>query len=250
MAVIAYAIQVYCDFSGYTDMALGAAHMLGYKLAPNFNLPFLAANIADFWRRWHISLSSWLRDYVFIPLGGSRGSERPWRRRWLTGRNLLITMSLGGLWHGACWTLVAFGAIHGIYLIIHRGFRSWCAHLPRLSALLQSLPGTVLRIAMTFTCFCLSLIVFRSTTFAIAGTMFKHLFTNPVGLKGPPLHPIGFNVTVALVAICHLLALCGPWKKVVARLPAPMVGFGYATVLILALLLAPSSGKAFIYFQF
>src|ERR1019366_2012040 len=96
-AVMAYALQIYCDFSGYTDMALGAAHMLGYKLAPNFNMPYLAVNISEFWRRWHISLSTWLRDYLFIPLGGSRAGE------WQTARNLMITMRLGGLWHGASW---------------------------------------------------------------------------------------------------------------------------------------------------
>src|SRR5205085_5535272 len=90
-ASLAYALQIYCDFSGYTDMALGAAHMLGYKLAKNFNMPYLATNVAEFWHRWHISLSSWLRDYLFIPLGGSRGNS------WQTCRNLIITMTLGGL---------------------------------------------------------------------------------------------------------------------------------------------------------
>ncbi len=95
MAVFAYALQVYCDFSGYSDMALGTAHMLGYKLTKNFDMPYLSANIAEFWNRWHISLSFWLRDYLFIPLGGSRGGNGK------TNRNLLITMTACGLWHGA-----------------------------------------------------------------------------------------------------------------------------------------------------
>ena len=95
LAALAYSLQIYCDFSGYTDMALGSAHMLGYKLSINFNMPYLAANVSEFWHRWHISLSTWLRDYLFIPLGGSRGGE------WRTVRNLMITMTLGGLWHGA-----------------------------------------------------------------------------------------------------------------------------------------------------
>src|SRR2546421_7653302 len=103
VATAAYALQIYCDFSGYSDMALGAAHMLGYKLAQNFNLPYLSANVSEFWRRWHISLSSWLRDYLYIPLGGGRGG------RALVYRNLLLTMTLGGLWHGASWTFVAWG---------------------------------------------------------------------------------------------------------------------------------------------
>jgi alginate O-acetyltransferase complex protein AlgI len=117
MAVLAYALQIYGDFSGYTDMAIGSAHMLGYKLAQNFNMPYLARNISEFWRRWHISLSTWLRDYLFIPLGGSRAGG------WLTSRNLLITMTLGGLWHGASWTFVIWGAVHGLLLVGHRLIR-------------------------------------------------------------------------------------------------------------------------------
>src|SRR5437763_13647772 len=101
-------------------MAIGLAHTLGFKLAPNFNMPYLATNVQEFWHRWHISLSSWLRDYLFIPLGGSRGSNRQ------TNRNLLLTMTLGGLWHGANWTFVIWGLLHGLLLIVHRSFRSFC----------------------------------------------------------------------------------------------------------------------------
>src|SRR6202023_3523817 len=128
--------QVYCDFSGYSDLALGTAHMLGYKLARNFNMPYLSSNIAEFWRRWHISLSSWLRDYLFIPLGGSRGST------WKICRNLMITMTLGGLWHGASWTFVAWGVLHGLYLIVQRRFAVFAGCRPRVDAALQSCPGT------------------------------------------------------------------------------------------------------------
>src|SRR5205823_8430177 len=126
LAVLAYALQIYCDFSGYTDMALGTAHLLGYKLAKNFDMPYLAVNVSEFWRRWHISLSSWLRDYLFIPLGGSRGTERQ------TCRNLLVTMALGGLWHGANWTFVVWGILHGLLLIVHRTFQGICRQHPRL----------------------------------------------------------------------------------------------------------------------
>ena len=100
-------MQIYCDFSGYSDMALGSAHLLGYELTLNFNMPYLRRHRREFWRRWHISLSTWLRDYLFIPLGGSRGG------RWQTYRNLMITMPLGGLWHGAGWTFVVWGVLHG-----------------------------------------------------------------------------------------------------------------------------------------
>src|SRR5262249_14504842 len=130
IAAVAYALQVYCDFSGYTDMALGLAQLFGYHLAVNFRLPFLAVNVSDFWRRWHISLSTWIRDYLYIPLGGSR------RGRWVTCRNLLLTMGLAGLWHGANWNYVLFGLLQGTMLAAHAAFRSWCVGRPRLVAVL------------------------------------------------------------------------------------------------------------------
>jgi alginate O-acetyltransferase complex protein AlgI len=243
MAALAYALQVYCDFSGYTDMALGTAHMLGYKLAPNFNMPFLAANVAEFWRRWHISLSSWIRDYLFIPLGGSRGGA------WQTGRNLLVTMSLAGLWHGASWPFVVFGLLQGWMLIIHRAFRSFCGARPVLSRLLQTSAGTAVRIAFTFVCFVCSLTVFRSNTVAAGFDMVGRMLTARPG-PGLLLEPVGLWLTVAVVALCHALAQRDLWRRWSALLPAPVRGLAYGGVLTLALLLAPDAGKAFIYFQF
>ena len=115
-ATYAFAYQIYCDFSGYTDIARGLAKLMGIELMKNFDMPFLAASPAEFWRRWHISLSTWLRDYLYIPLGGNRGSEL------FTYRNLFLTMLLGGLWHGAAWHFVAWGLYHGLLLIIYRRF--------------------------------------------------------------------------------------------------------------------------------
>lgn len=109
-----FAIQIYCDFSGYTDIARGSSKLLGFNLMVNFRQPYFATNITDFWRRWHISLSSWLRDYLYIPLGGNRGSKL------FNYRNLMLTMLLGGLWHGAAWTFVVWGGLHGTYLIVHK----------------------------------------------------------------------------------------------------------------------------------
>jgi D-alanyl-lipoteichoic acid acyltransferase DltB (MBOAT superfamily) len=106
-AVYGYAVQIYADFSGYTDIAIGVALLLGFRFPENFNAPYTAESLQDFWRRWHITLSNWLRDYVYIPLGGNRGS------RWETARNIFLTMLIGGLWHGAAWTFVAWGALHG-----------------------------------------------------------------------------------------------------------------------------------------
>ncbi len=114
IAVYAYAVQIYCDFAGYTDMARGTARLLGFDIMLNFNLPYFAKNPSDFWRRWHISLSTWLRDYLYIPLGGNRHGT------WQTCRNLMLTMVLGGLWHGAAWTFVLWGAFHGSLLVIYR----------------------------------------------------------------------------------------------------------------------------------
>ena len=242
-AVIGYALQIYCDFSGYTDMALGCAHMLGYKLAMNFNLPYIARNISEFWRRWHISLSSWLRDYLFIPLGGSRGTA------WLVCRNLMITMTLGGLWHGANWTFVAWGVMHGALLVAHRGVRALCDARPRLDAVLRSLPGTVLGSGLTFLCVILGWVFFRATTFGAAMEVLKRLFVHHVG-QGSPLPSVGVWYTALVVAICHYVAARGWWKWWKLRLPAPVLGFGYSTVLTLSLVLAPATGKTFIYFQF
>lgn len=114
VAAICYAGQIYCDFSGYSDMAVAVSRLLGYELCDNFAFPYLSASITDFWRRWHISLSSWLRDYLYISLGGNRGSKL------FTYRNLMLTMVLGGLWHGASWTFVVWGAMHGAALVLHR----------------------------------------------------------------------------------------------------------------------------------
>ena len=111
---ILFSLQIYCDFSGYSNMARGMSRLLGIRLVENFKTPYLAANISEFWRRWHISLSQWLRDYLYIPIGGSRHGELR------THRNLIFTMLLGGLWHGAAWTFVVWGLLNGLYLIVHR----------------------------------------------------------------------------------------------------------------------------------
>ena len=157
IAVFFYAVQIYCDFSGYTDMAIAAAGLLGYQLRPNFAHPYLASNLIDFWRRWHISLSSWLRDYLYIPLGGNHGGFL------YQSRNVFITMVLGGLWHGASWTFVAWGALHGAGLIACRVWFRLTGR-PDTGATTYSLFGN----ALTFVWVCLAWIFFRSTSFQAA----------------------------------------------------------------------------------
>jgi alginate O-acetyltransferase complex protein AlgI len=242
-ALVAYAVQIYGDFSGYSDMALGTAHLLGYHLAPNFDMPYLARNISEFWRRWHISLSSWLRDYLFIPLGGSRGGA------WMTARNLLITMTLGGLWHGASWNFVLWGVLHGLLLVGHRLFRGFCEGRARLATILESAPGTVLRVGATALSVCLCWVLFRAQTFPQAAAFLRRLVT-PGGHLGLPMPATGFVLAIGLLALGHTLAQGRLWQKVADRLPAPALGFSYAVTLTFALLLAPPSGKTFIYFQF
>ncbi len=243
LAVLAYALQIYCDFSGYTDMALGAAHVLGYKLAQNFNMPYLATSVADFWHRWHISLSTWLRDYLFIPLGGSRGT------RLQTCRNLLLTMTLGGLWHGAAWTFVFWGLLHGLFLIVHRSFQGCCRTWPFAFRWLETLPGTGLRIAMTFLAVCVGWVFFRATTFATALTILQRLVVPCTGLSSPiPYYSLA--VLGGVIGFACLVVRSGIWKRLAFRLPGPAWGISYAVLFTLAQILTPEDARVFIYFQF
>jgi alginate O-acetyltransferase complex protein AlgI len=249
LAVFAYALQIYGDFSGYTDMAIGSAHLLGFKLAPNFNMPYLARNIADFWRRWHISLSTWIRDYLFIPLGGSRGTN------WQVCRTMLITMTLAGLWHGASWGFVAFGVLHGLLLIGHRQFRDFAQARQRLEQWLHSTLGSICSVALTFCCVSFVWILFRAPTFEVAGQVVRAMFIPNANPAPSPVHMVGLPLTYALLGMCHWVGLQGWFKRIwLSRvgtpLPAPATGFAYAALLSLTLTFAPASGKAFIYFQF
>jgi alginate O-acetyltransferase complex protein AlgI len=243
MATLAYTLQIYCDFSGYTDMALGSAHALGYKLAMNFNMPYVASSIAEFWHRWHISLSTWLRDYLFIPLGGSRGTLAQ------TRRNLLLTMTLGGLWHGASWTFVIWGVYHGLLLIGHKLFQGACKPRPWLDAAFQSWPGTVVRWGLTMLCVMVGWVLFRAETLTAATTLLQQMFLPHAGAAAP-LPGFSLWCLLVLMAACHVIGHYRVWDRLALRMPAPALGMGYATTLTLALLLAPASGKAFIYFQF
>ncbi len=243
MAVIAYALQIYCDFSGYTDMALGSAHLLGYKLAKNFDLPYLAANVAEFWHRWHISLSTWLRDYLFIPLGGSRG------KTWRTCLNLMITMTLGGLWHGAAWTFVLWGVLHGLLLVGHRGFRAFCDGRPLLSRAFRTPPGTLLRVTVTFLCVCVCWVFFRSTTIGGAVEVLRRLVSASPG-QAAPLRYDSLLTLGIVVLLCHAVVRSGVWRRFAFRVPAPIWGVTYGVLVTLAMVLAPETGNVFIYFQF
>ncbi len=245
LALLAFTLQVYSDISGYSDMALGLAHALGYKLTINFDMPYVATSIADYWRRDHISLSTWLRDYLFIPLGGSRGSA------WLTCRNLMITFTLGGLWHGASWNFVLWGILHGFYLSVHRAFRFYCQSRPRLDAWMQTTAGIALRRILTFFCVYQGFVLFRAVTFPDATAMLHRLW---VWGKGPlVVHPYGYGFFWTIVAgffLAHVAGYYRWWDRLSVRLPAPAVSCAYVLVLLVCMVLAPIMDKPFIYFQF
>jgi alginate O-acetyltransferase complex protein AlgI len=236
LAVLAYSAQIYLDFSGYSDMAVGLAHALGFRLPMNFNMPYLAGNVTEFWRRWHISLSSWLRDYLFIPLGGSRGST------WQTCRNLMLTMLLGGLWHGASWTFVAWGALHGLLLTGHKLLPAW-----RWRASPAFRP---IAVATTFLSVCIGWVFFRAQTFGDAATILRHLFWPADGLTLATAQCLTVSLVLAAVVLGHLIGTLGELRIRERRLPAFVVAGALAALLLCVLLLAPEDGKAFIYFQF
>ncbi len=242
LAVMAYSLRIYADFSGYSDMAIGLAHLLGFRLNKNFDMPYLSTNVGEFWKRWHISLSSWLRDYVYIPLGGNRGSG------WATNRNLMLTMALGGLWHGASWSYVIWGALHGALLIGHRQFQAWCQFKPKLTAALESTLGTMLRMSVTFATISFAWIFFRpdiAGAWRVLDRMFVHSSGKPLDLNNRSLW-----YTALFVLACHALVQQGIWQRIWAKAPPMAMGLGYATCVTLAMLLAPLSGKTFIYFTF
>jgi alginate O-acetyltransferase complex protein AlgI len=242
MAVIAFTIRVYCDFSGYSDIALGCAHLLGYKLTVNFRMPYVSANIAEFWRRWHISLSNWLRDYIFIPLGGSRGSF------WFTSRNLIITFGLAGLWHGATWCWLVWGLVHAFMLIVHRAFRQFAEARPTLQWALETRAGTVVRILVTLFFVTLSM-VFAQPSLTAAVSVLKKMFVVEAGV-GLPMDQNRLWWTVYVVVAAHLVVFLGIWKWLWRRTPGPVLGAACALLFVASQVLSPDTTNAFMYFQF
>ncbi len=243
LGTVAYLIQIYCDFSGYSDLALGTAHLLGYRLAWNFDLPYLSANVGEFWRRWHMSLGSWLRDYLFFPLGGSRGGA------WRTAGNYFVVMTVCGLWHGAAWPFICFGMIHGTWLALHRAARAGISWAPRLDAALRTAPGTIARVAAFLVPYTLTLVVFRSSSLTAGANMFAGMFAGRAGLP-LPLAAVSLYVLTAVVIAGHIVAANPRWPCLAEALPSPVRGLGYAAAVTAALLLAPDAGQAFVYFQF
>ncbi len=229
-----FGAQIYCDFSGYSDMALGIAGLLGYQLCVNFRHPYLATSIREFWHRWHISLSTWLRDYLYIPLGGGKGST------FQTYRNLFLTMVLGGLWHGAAFTFVVWGALHGLALMIHRQWSAAVEGRWRLPPLVAW--------ALTGIWVCLTWIYFRAADLGSATTITRaFLFGDSSGTES--LSPRLFGLIAGLLGV-HFLAHRELVQRRLHALPAPVFAFGLGVSAATIAWLYPASFEPFIYFQF
>ena len=239
----AFALQIYGDFAGYSDMARGISQLFGIELNVNFRFPYTVTNPREFWRHWHISLSTWLRDYLYKPLGGSRGG------RWATNRNLLITMVLGGLWHGAAWSFVLWGAYQGVWLIAHRGYEAWRGVRTRTSraATIGAAIGAWL-VALHLICY--GWLLFRARSFEQIRAMTWALLTDwRISLEVAPevWTLIGFGLPLVLL---HAFEW---WKDdllAVPRLPLVPRYAVYGALFYLILLFGSFGGAQFIYFQF
>ena len=241
-AIWGYAVQIYADFSGYTDIAIGLALLMGFRFPVNFRRPYTAIDLQDFWRRWHITLSFWLRDYLYIPLGGNRGTERR------ISFNIMVTMVLGGLWHGASWTFVIWGAYHGVGQVIGRRRRA-----ARVAAGLPAEPVGRARVAwarfVTFQVVCLGWLFFRADTLGDAFAMLGRLVT---GWGASPLvTPLAALAIVSGIASQYLP---DDWLNVVQKGFAdrrPLVQGGILGLVLLAITtLGPQGMAPFIYYRF
>jgi alginate O-acetyltransferase complex protein AlgI len=231
LAAYAYAAQIYCDFSGYTDIAIGVALLMGFVFPQNFNSPYRSTSFRDFWRRWHMTLSRFLRDFLYIPLGGNRGGK------WKTARNLMITMTLGGLWHGAAWGFILWGALHGTCLVIERMLSG------RVNA------PAVVRWAIVFNVVVFGWILFRAENLDLVVTFLSQL---TVPGEATLWTPVTVGAVVAVIGFQLLPP--DPLEQLrlrVAALPSYALGFGLAAVVALVGATVPSEGvPPFIYFQF
>ena len=245
IGVFFYAFQIYCDFSGYSDIAIGLARMLGFDFGVNFDTPYFSKSFSEFWTRWHISLSSWLRDYLYIPLGGNRGGTLK------TYRNLSLTMLLGGLWHGASWNFVVWGALHGLYLVVQRLLGpSYGRLVDRLRVPRLVSDGLMMLVVFLLTCF--AWIFFRSPDFSTSAEVIAQI----ASLNS--LRPADIQLKVTVLKgflLIGMLVAVEVWSKRVV-LPSVVLDrpvfrtLAYAAALWIIFLFGAFDGGRFIYFQF
>jgi alginate O-acetyltransferase complex protein AlgI len=240
LGTLAFSGQIFCDFAGYSTTAIGASLAIGFSLDDNFNYPYAAVGFSDFWRRWHISLSTWLRDYLYVPLGGNRkGTSR-------TYINLMVTMLLGGLWHGASWTFVVWGGLHGTYLGVER-------YLQRTIGATRLTQSWIFQVALAMLTYFLvnvTWVFFRAADFPTAWRLISSMLT--LGSGGSVLTSASITqvvVTTAAMLVVHGLMRERRLEDVAARAGALVTGLVVA-ILATAVVLSQGSNNAFIYFQF
>jgi alginate O-acetyltransferase complex protein AlgI len=243
IAVYAFAFQIYCDFSGYTDIARGVAKLMGFEFVLNFNLPYFATNPSDFWQRWHISLSSWLRDYLYIPLGGNRGGSLR------TCRNLALTMILGGLWHGAAWNFVAWGCYHGLLLVGHRLAQPALARVTQVALGAWRVPWFALRLLVMFHLTCYGWLLFRARSFNQIADMSSALAHPLARLSVETLSQVA--ILCAPVLIVQVIQYRTGRLEFMPDLRLPVAAkAAFYSVLLYCTLFHGAVPQAFVYFQF
>lgn len=242
-----FAFQVYCDFSAYSDIALGSARLLGFTLMRNFNVPYFSRNIAEFWRRWHISLSSWFRDYVFYPLGGPYGSKLK------QIRNVIITFTVSGFWHGANWTFICWGLLHGLYIVPSLLFKSDkpVKARSRIVAKNRKLPSLteLMQLSLTFSLVTLAWVFFRSDSIENALLYIQHMFSFQTFNLAIPAHGLKEIFLIIALVIVEWVQRKKQHGLQIDRLATP---WRWVIYLIVALVVVHSFGaeQPFIYFQF
>jgi len=237
VATLFFAFQIYCDFSGYSDIAIGTARLLGFRLMTNFRTPYFSQSIREFWGRWHISLSTWFRDYVYIPLGGSRVGLLKWQR------NLIITFLVSGLWHGANWTFVVWGGIHGVANSIEALNRKY-------GVLKFNIP--IINLLYTFTIVCISWVFFRANNVSEAFVFIQNMFVPTVAGIGNVVKPYHFLVMVSMLGLMlfsEIIPHFNFFKHRIWKHRAIRWSFYYLLILML-FIFGRTSDTEFIYFQF
>jgi len=245
IATYLFAFQIYCDFSGYSDIAIGAARVLGYDLMKNFDRPYFSLTIPEFWRRWHISLSTWFKDYLYISLGGNRV---PIPRMYL---NLIIVFVVSGLWHGANWTFIIWGAMHGIYLVLSKLSLGWRDRLvTRLKINKRMVYAS--RMFITFQLVCFSWIYFRAESLSVANTIVAKIFTfNWDQLFVSALDQFVYGIfAIIILLVVDILQEKFHFSKIFSTQPVYIRWLGYVSLSVIIVLIGVLNGSQFIYFQF
>jgi alginate O-acetyltransferase complex protein AlgI len=243
-AVLAYAAQIYCDFSGYSDLAIGCAKWFGFELPQNFNFPYLSASVTEFWKRWHISLSTWMRDYLYFNLGGSRCGQLR------TSFNLLLTLTLCGLWHGASWNYVLWGFYNGVLLVLHRLWLRVLSGRESAERLRRTPAYRLVAVLATFLLVAVGLVLVRSESWAGCWLVERSLLGGASASELTRWVPAWVPFLVSLVVAGHLFSGLRGTRCRLLELPPLLRAGSYVAALVLIVAFGPGATKAFIYFQF